>query len=101
MVDLLLMSRQPCQWFLRVIRRSRRPKEEGVVVRARDEELWLSCSEFLVACQGERLGVSVGGGKSAGLVIGTCAEDEVGVECHRVDPVSMVRKRSDELALRN
>ena len=58
MVDLLLVSRQPRNRLFRVAggRVDRRPQEEGVVVRARDELFGRAARESLIALQGELLG---------------------------------------------
>lgn len=84
------MSCQPREGFLGVVRRGRGPEEEGVVVRSGDEELGLRRTELVVARESEGLSVFVRGGDRARLVVRSSAEDEVGVECHRVDPVSVV-----------
>lgn len=56
MIDLLLMTHQPRNRFLRILRRERRPEEKGVIVRSGDDEFRLRGGELLVACEGERLG---------------------------------------------
>jgi hypothetical protein len=122
-INLLLVTGQPRHRFLRVRRRrvrvDRGPEEEGVVVGAGDDLFGVALSEGFVAFEGEgfgwrwekRLG-SEGGrrgeegrtlfirsGMLRKLVEGTGTKNKVGVERHRVDPVSVLRKRSDELSL--
>lgn len=55
-VDLLLVSRQTREGLLGVVGAERRPEEERVVVRARDEQLGRDRGERLVAgeCEGLR-----------------------------------------------
>ena len=119
MIDLLLMPGETGERLLGVVGGERRPEEERVVVRASNHQLGGGRSKFSIAGEGEGLrckfGVSqsdqpkgeefgqrtflIRSGLFTLLIIRSGAEDEVGIECHRVDPMCVIVQCADQLAL--